>query len=204
MSIKRPFSRSKGDDDDTIQIDDESGYQWWADRDALDTPINRRWRRPSPGGRYPFRRTSDRDGVEPGASHDDARRASPLFAPPAPDVPDPVDDWDRDSLFRRRERAAAAHQGAGRTVPTVDTGPETATHAPMPTATPTPWDVLGLTSNATWTEVVARHRELAKSHHPDRHSDGDEQDRRAAESTMAAINAAFQDLGQVYRLTDDR
>ena len=201
MSRKWALGRRRDTVDDTIHIENESANEWWVEREELATPIDRRWRRPAAGGQYPFRRASDRTGTVDAARHD-ARRISPLFAPPdAADAHDPVDAWDRDSLFRRRERAtSAAHRTTDTTGPTADTTLDATT--PVPATTP--WDLLGLTSDATWDQVVARHRELAKSHHPDRHGSADEQARRAAESQMAAINAAFNDLGRIYRLTDER
>jgi hypothetical protein len=66
-----------------------------------------------------------------------------------------------------------------------------------------PWSSLGLTSNASWHEVVARHRELAKQHHPDR-AGTDEAATRAAADRMASINAAFAELGRIYTLSGDR
>lgn len=66
-----------------------------------------------------------------------------------------------------------------------------------------PWRELGLNSNATWPQVVERYRELVKTHHPDRHGSNDPEARKAAEEKMASINAAFDDLNEIYRLTDD-
>lgn len=66
----------------------------------------------------------------------------------------------------------------------------------------TPWDVLGLTSEATWAEVSRRHKQLAKEHHPDRHHTDDPSSRVGAESRMSEINAAFSDLRRIYQLTD--
>lgn len=65
------------------------------------------------------------------------------------------------------------------------------------------WTILGLSSEATWPEVVARQRELAKEHHPDRHAD-DELATRLAADRMAEINAAVTELGKVYRVTGER
>ena len=54
-----------------------------------------------------------------------------------------------------------------------------------------------------WSEVAARHRELAKLHHPDRAGIDPTAARLAAER-MASINAAYAELGKIYRLSGDR
>lgn len=63
-----------------------------------------------------------------------------------------------------------------------------------------PWEVLGLTSAATWGDVVARQRELAKQHHPDLRAQVDAPD----DDRMADINAAVTDLARIYRISGDR
>jgi len=63
-----------------------------------------------------------------------------------------------------------------------------------------PWDVLGLTSSATWGDVVARQRELAKQHHPDLQAQDDGQ----TADRMAEINAAVADLARIYKISGDR
>jgi hypothetical protein len=68
---------------------------------------------------------------------------------------------------------------------------------------PDSWTILGLTSEASWTEIIARQRDLAKEHHPDRHA-GDEQEARRAADRMAEINAAVTELGTIYRVTGER
>lgn len=65
------------------------------------------------------------------------------------------------------------------------------------------WTSLGLSSEASWTEIVARQRELAKEHHPDRHA-GDVEQAREAAARMAEINAAVTELSKVYRVTGER
>lgn len=53
------------------------------------------------------------------------------------------------------------------------------------------WDVLGLPPGSAWGDVVKAHRDLAMVHHPDRHLDGNDHDRRTAEETMSRINVAY-------------
>jgi len=50
---------------------------------------------------------------------------------------------------------------------------------------------LGLSSNASWSEITAAHRQLLKQHHPDRHSDNAQQTQQATRQSQA-INEAFQ------------
>lgn len=172
--------------DETVQIEDESGHEWWAARDELATPIDRRWRKQRSGGQYPFRRAADRTvhGRRPDGA---PSTGSPFFAPPE-DEPTPSHDWSTESLH----------------APPADEPYVAPSFAPADPEATAPWSELGLTSAATWDEVVARHRELAKEHHPDRHSLGAGDARRLAELRMAAINAAFQDLDKIYRATEER
>lgn len=186
MGLKRILGRRRAEDD-TVRIEDETTNEWWADRPELDVPIDRRWRRSVP--RFPFRRSTDvRGPVDP---DDPTPPSSPFFAPPADTDPlpgpwsGPIDPGARptDDLFAPADRILQPR--------------------PAPRTYRSPWDVLGLTSDATWETVVARHRELAKAHHPDR-AGADAAARDAAADTMADINAAFDDLGRIYRLTDER
>jgi hypothetical protein len=103
------------------------------------------------------------------------------FAPPAPADGAPRERWDLDSLYEW----GTTPDDAGTTL-TADDQSSTA------------WQVLGLTPDASWLEVVRQHRTLAKSHHPDLHSHGDLTERRVAELRMAEINAAFDSLGSIY------
>jgi hypothetical protein len=106
------------------------------------------------------------------------------FAPPAEAeaVVAPPQRWDLDSLYEW----GATSDDVGATVATDD-------HS-----SPTAWQVLELTPDASWLEVVRQHRSLAKSHHPDLQSHSDLSARRVAELRMAEINAAFDSLGSIY------
>lgn len=53
------------------------------------------------------------------------------------------------------------------------------------------WAVLGLRSGASWGEIAAAHRRLAKEHHPDRQVDATPEERAASEATMRDINVAY-------------
>ena len=57
-----------------------------------------------------------------------------------------------------------------------------------------PYEVLGLPLYATWDQVTAAHRRLAKQHHPDRLLDASEEDRAASEERMRQINQAYNEL----------
>jgi hypothetical protein len=120
---------------------------------------------------------------KPGGLH--PRRRESDRTTPAASEPTDSDHFDPDALFE--------------TIP-ADHAAKPAGDAPSHAE---PWAALGLTSDATWNEVVVRHRDLAKEHHPDR-AGTDEADTRAAADRMAAINAAFAELGKIYRLSGDR
>ena len=79
----------------------------------------------------------------------------------------------------------------------------TSSEEPAPSTEPTPWQVLGLSSDASWTEITTRHRQLVKQHHPDRHSASGAAAQAHAERVMSEINAAFSDLRRIYRLTGE-
>ncbi len=114
------------------------------------------------------------------------RRSTDLPPPREPDV-EPAAPFDPDALLRDRPPVGADDP--------VVAGP--------PSGPPQPWAVLDLGSDATWDEIVARHRELAKQHHPDR-AGSDAVAAAAAAERMAEINAAFAELGTIYRITGDR
>ncbi|WP_195210282.1 J domain-containing protein [Actinomarinicola tropica] len=188
MSKRWPFGR-KRDEGEQIHIAGDQGHGWWADRDALEATIDRRWRRQAPDG-HPRRRASDRTGHD---ARGDRVAPSPGFAPS--DAGQPTDRWDPAALFTdtatiRAESAATADADGDEVLTTREAG--------------SPWSALGLSSDASWGEVVRRHRQLAKRHHPDRAAPDDPDGRRRAEEQMTAINAAFHDLRRIYRLTGSR
>ncbi len=53
------------------------------------------------------------------------------------------------------------------------------------------WAVLGVARGATWSEIAAAHRKLAKVHHPDRLLDATHDEREASEAAMRNINVAY-------------
>ena len=57
-----------------------------------------------------------------------------------------------------------------------------------------PYAVLGVRSTATWDEIVAAHRQLAKLHHPDRLQEAGPDQRASSETTMRLVNAAYREL----------
>ena len=60
------------------------------------------------------------------------------------------------------------------------------------------WEVLGVAHDAPWSEVVKVHRQLAKSFHPDRFANADDEQRRWAEDSIRSINHAFRELRDIY------
>ena len=62
-----------------------------------------------------------------------------------------------------------------------------------------PYAVLGVPSSATWDEIVAAHRSLARRFHPDRvatlaEGTGDDLVTGAGDQIMAKINGAYREL----------
>lgn len=53
------------------------------------------------------------------------------------------------------------------------------------------WGVLGVAPGASWREISAAHRRLAKRHHPDRLLDASEEERERSEDAMREINVAY-------------
>jgi hypothetical protein len=146
---------------------------WWLRSSTPSSFINRRWRKQRPGDLHPRRRASDKDEGQDGA-------------------PEPEDPFDPATLFRTDPATQF------RTDPPTQLADERPTSEPVE-----PWATLGLRSNATWDQIVVRHRELAKLHHPDRIGPDDAGARDAADR-MATINGAFAELGRIYRITGDR
>ena len=66
--------------------------------------------------------------------------------------------------------------------------------AEPPRAPDDPYAVLGLRAGASWDEIVAAHRQLAKLHHPDRLQDAGPEQRASSETTMRLVNAAYREL----------
>lgn len=174
--IKWPFARK--DDDEKVRIDGDEGHEWWAERE-LETTIDRRWRQNPPQG-HPRRRASDRSGH---SAHGDAS-----------DADEAANRWDPSALFTDTASVQAEEDAAREQDSEILTSREAGS----------PWSALGLRSDASWGEVVRRHRQLAKQHHPDRADPDDPDARRRAEQQMTVINSAFHDLRRIYRLTDSR
>jgi hypothetical protein len=69
--------------------------------------------------------------------------------------------------------------------------PETAEPA---TPEHSPYAFLGVPETATWEEITAAHRRLAKLHHPDRHSHSTEAERQDSEARIRDLNVAYSEL----------
>ena len=156
---------------DSVIIGDEASYAWWAGRDELLQAPTRQPVDPSPQA---FADTSSATAPGP----------APEAGQPSATTPTATtrSAWDLDSLYEWATESQGGDVESGH-------GPEDASVA---------WMVLGLTADATWSEITRRHRTLVKRHHPDLHAGADELTRRRAEERMAEINAAFDELGDLY------
>jgi hypothetical protein len=63
----------------------------------------------------------------------------------------------------------------------------------------THYEVLGVPPGATAAEVRRAYLHLARTHHPDRHAEGDRTEREAAEARMRSVNEAWAVLGDAAR-----
>ncbi|MGY6499752.1 MAG: J domain-containing protein [Acidimicrobiales bacterium] len=99
------------------------------------------------------------------------RRATPSLVVAC----EPDDQWDADALFQW-----------------------VTSHGPTEPDRDGPWAVLGLTPDATWLEVVRRHRELGRRHHPDLVADAGPEERAASQRRMAEVAEAFDELAAHY------
>ena len=174
-------------DPDSVDIEADGDHAWWAQRDNLENVVN-----PKKRGAAARAQRAAREAFAPAGARHAAAGAQQV---------NHAYTWDPADVYNWTTPTSsgpphASQQGTGQTPPF---DPAASPHLPY---APTPWDVLGLTSEATWTEVSHRHKQLAKEHHPDRHmADGGDIKVRA-EARMAEINAAFSDLRRIYRLTD--
>lgn len=57
-----------------------------------------------------------------------------------------------------------------------------------------PYVVLGLAPSATWEEISAAHRRLAKLHHPDRLLNATEEERENGDRRIRELNIAYMEL----------
>ena len=57
-----------------------------------------------------------------------------------------------------------------------------------------PYKVLQVEETATWDEIVAAHRSMARTHHPDRLVGQSEEEQAAAEERIRVINQAYAEL----------
>lgn len=53
------------------------------------------------------------------------------------------------------------------------------------------WEVLGLEPGASWEQITAAHRRLAKRHHPDRLLAASPEEQAASEAAMRDVNVAY-------------
>lgn len=58
------------------------------------------------------------------------------------------------------------------------------------------FDVLGVTPEMPWREIVSVHRALVKQHHPDQLGDADDETRDLAEERLREINHAYSELNR--------
>jgi hypothetical protein len=182
--------RDRDPDAESIAITAETSHAWWAQRENLELLVNPKKR----GAEARARRAAEAAFAPPGGRTSRSRTTPgatrPAPGPEAGTTSGPTSMWDPAHVYSWSAPGDDPLLGAP--------GPsdETATD----TSSTTPWDVLGLTSDASWEEVARRHKQLAKAHHPDRHA-GDEDERRTAEARMSEINAAYADLRRIYQLT---
>ena len=58
------------------------------------------------------------------------------------------------------------------------------------------FDVLGVTPEMPWRDIVSAHRSLVKQHHPDHLADADDETRNLAEERLREINHAYSELNR--------
>jgi hypothetical protein len=173
-------------DPDAIDIGLETSHAWWAKRENLELLVNPKKR----GAGARAKRAAEAAFAPPGTGPRSAPHGAAGPADRRQPPPSGSSTWDPANVYSwTTPPSEAAH------------GSDTTRATEGPTDTKTPWDVLGLTSDASWDEVTRRHKQLAKRHHPDRHGNADAGVRRSAETLMSEINAAFSDLRRIYHLT---
>lgn len=161
-------------DPDSVDIHADDNHAWWAQREALEMLVNPKKRGAAARAQRAAREAFAPDGADHYSPNAYAQNEKHNYS------------WDPSAVYTWADQSQ-------QDTPPSPTGP---VHEK------TPWDLLGLTSEASWSEVTKRHRVLAKQHHPDRHADQGPDARATAEQRMAEINAAFGDLRKIYRLTD--
>jgi hypothetical protein len=179
----RRWRRSRNEVSDSVQIEGDDGHAWWAGREMLDNVVDPK--------KHAAAKRARRAAEAAFAPEGTTVRPDPTRAPRTQDSADSGTRWSPDDVF---SWTSADHA--------TTTGPERPQQASEPDYPETPWQVLGLTSDASWREVTRRHRHLALEHHPDRHGASDAEQRVQAESRMSDINAAFSELRRIYQLTD--
>jgi hypothetical protein len=83
--------------------------------------------------------------------------------------------------------------------PIPEPDPNTRSDETAPDGLAWPFEVLDLTPGCTWQDVSARHKQLAKSHHPDLGGQISPSDAATAADEMRRINRAYSELKRMYR-----
>jgi hypothetical protein len=171
------FHRRRDDADEDADPDltpaslDDDEHAWWAQRDLADV-----W---SPREPPPPPDRVERDVL---AEHFGADwRTSFGFDDPARPIP-PGEPGILTADGQPAERPSQASE------------PVTSEISPPPADTSDPYVVLDIDPSATWEEIVAAHRAMARRHHPDRLFGQSSEQVEAAEEWIRAINAAFAEL----------
>lgn len=181
MAPRLPRRPRAGDDDgdEPVHLDDEA-HAWWAQR-----PAEALWsahRRRRPVERPPRDVMAEHFGPDWRTTFGLDRTAPTPAEPGAPDEPGSLGDPFGGGPGATGEPGAGSGDPAPEEQPAPTTGPVAA------------YAVLGVDPGATWEEIVAAHRAMARRHHPDRVATQGPEAVAAAEERIRVVNAAFAEL----------
>lgn len=181
---RRPRAEDPEDDDEPVRLDDDA-HAWWSQRPAEDLLRPAR-RPPAPSEEPPRDILAEHFGPD--------WRTSWGLDPTPPRRPEGRDD---PGLVPPEVGAARTEQATSHAIDQAAAAPGRSTDDDTERGAEERADayaLLGVEPTASWEEIVAAHRAMARRHHPDRAVARGPEAAAAAEERIRLVNAAYAEL----------